>query len=321
MKQRTFKIILFLSLTILCILSISSIFPKNNQISKDIKNNDIKTTVKYTTSSTVKAKTVSQPKAPALFRMMQNKYKLVPIPTYDGSYQLTHPKILYFKNGWNGYKYWMSMTPYPHEADIYENPSIVVSNDGSTWIVPKGLKNPVSGLPNDVKTGGHYSDSHIVMHGSTMELWYRYNPSLVNKQKKRLPNNTINIYYRKTSKDGIHWSQPQKLLKSKDGHLSLCINYEGGLYKTWYTSYKGILYYAQSRDAIKWSAPVRCLVPLPKGLKPYHQDIIKNGPKYYLLQTAERASDYTFQLFLLTSNDGIHFTNIKQIYPTNSKTL
>lgn len=321
MKQRTFKIILFLSLTILCILSISSIFPKNNQISKDTKNNDIKTTVKYTTSSAVKAKTVSQPKTPALFRMMQNKYKLVPIPTYDGSYQLTHPKILYFKNGWNGYKYWMSMTPYPHEADIYENPSIVVSNDGSTWIVPKGLKNPVSGLPNDVKTGGHYSDSHIVMHGSTMELWYRYNPSLVNKQKKRLPNNTINIYYRRTSKDGIHWSKPQKLLKSKDGHLSLCINYEGGLYKTWYTSYKGILYYAQSRDAIKWSAPVRCLVPLPKGLKPYHQDIIKNGPKYYLLQTAERASDYTFQLFLLTSNDGIHFTNIKQIYPTNSKTL
>jgi len=263
----------------------------------------------------------SNRKPPAAFNKLKDKYHLVPIPTYDGSYQLTHPKVLYFPKGWNGYRYWMSMTPYPYEHDTYENPSIVVSNDGITWSTPKGLVNPVSGLPPDFKTGGHFSDSHIVMRGNTMELWYRYNPAFPNKEKKRRANNAQNIYYRRTSTDGISWSQPQKLLESKDGHLSLCVINENNKYKIWYATYGGELFYNQSSDPTKWGAAVRCTVPLPKGLKPYHQDIIKNGSKYYLLQTAIRAKDYTFQLFLFTSNDGIHFTNPQPIIPDGSKKL
>lgn len=81
-----------------------------------------------------------EPEFTKLFNQFRGKYQLIAIPTYDGSYQLTHPKVLFFKNGWNGYHYWMSMTPYPREADIYENPSIVVSNDGISWSTPKGLK-------------------------------------------------------------------------------------------------------------------------------------------------------------------------------------
>ena len=97
------------------------------------------------------------------FAEYKSKYGLLTIPTYDGSNQLTHPKVLYFANGWHGYHYWMSMTPYPYTMDRYENPSIVVSNDGEKWVVPIGLKNPISGLPVDVKIGGHYSDPHLVM--------------------------------------------------------------------------------------------------------------------------------------------------------------
>lgn len=277
------------------------------------------------------------------FVKLQNKYQLVVIPTYDGSYQLTHPKVLYFPKGWNGYQYWMSMTPYPYEHDIYENPSIVVSNDGKTWAAPAGLTNPVSGIPEDVVTGGHYSDPQLVMRGNTMELWYRYNPSLPDdspkpsvkqssssqspstqqpvKRIRRRANNSINIYYRKTTKDGIHWTEAQKLMQSQDGHLSICVNFEGGMYKTWYATYGGNLLYSESKDALNWSSPVRCTVPLPKGLESYHQDIIKYGSEYYLLQTAEKMSDYTFQLFLLRSEDGIHFSQIEQVFPSKDMAL
>ena len=61
------------------------------------------------------------------------------IPTYDGSGQAVHPDVYYNANGWNGYRYWMAMTPYPNGNAAYENPSIVVSNDNLNWIVPPGL--------------------------------------------------------------------------------------------------------------------------------------------------------------------------------------
>lgn len=260
-------------------------------------------------------------KVPEEFLKLKNKYNLVEIPTYDGSYQLTHPKVLYFKEGWNHYQYWMSMTPYPYGNDYVENPSIVVSNDGVNWITPKGLVNPVSGVPKDVKKGGHYSDSHLVMRGNTMELWYRYNPSLPNEKNLRRPDNATNIYYRKTTTDGIHWTKAQKLLQSRKGLLSLCVNYEDSLYKTWYATYGGDLFYSQSKDAQNWSEPLLCNVPLPKGLYPYHQDLIKYNSTYYLLQTAQQRSNYTFRLFLFTSKDGIHFENPQPIYPNQNMEL
>ena len=35
------------------------------------------------------------------------------IPTYDGTNQPTHPSVVKFEQPWNGYLYWMAMTPYP----------------------------------------------------------------------------------------------------------------------------------------------------------------------------------------------------------------
>jgi len=52
-------------------------------------------------------------------------------PTYDGSGQVVNPDVVYFPSGWHGYKYWLAMTPYPNSNDDYENPSILVSNDGA----------------------------------------------------------------------------------------------------------------------------------------------------------------------------------------------
>ena len=35
-----------------------------------------------------------------------------------------HPKVLSFNKLWNGYKYWIAYTPYPHGDETKENPFI-----------------------------------------------------------------------------------------------------------------------------------------------------------------------------------------------------
>ncbi|MDD4289905.1 MAG: DUF2341 domain-containing protein [Patescibacteria group bacterium] len=87
------------------------------------------------------------------------------IPTYEDSGQAIHPDIVYFDEPWNGYSYWMVMTPYPNGNPDYENPSIVVSNDGVSWVTPDGPTNPIDSQP-----GGYNSDPDIVYDEETDNL-------------------------------------------------------------------------------------------------------------------------------------------------------
>ena len=252
------------------------------------------------------------------FAALAKAYHLALIPTYDGSNQETHPKLLYFPTGWNGYRYWMSMTPYPAGNDDVENPSIVVSNDLKTWVVPKGLKNPVTGVPADVTYGGHYSDSHLAMNGGTMELWFRAD---VGSRKTRRPVYAVDYYYRTTSADGIHWSRPKLMQSSKDMILSLAVIHSRNRYRFWYTNRSYQLMTAESGDGSRWQNVRRCDIPLPKGYAPWHQDVVSCGDRYYLLQTGIRRSNYSFALFLSESDDGVHFTRGTSFYPSGDPVI
>ena len=102
------------------------------------------------------------------------------IPTYvEESDETCHPDVLYFPEGWNGWRYWMSHTPYPNTDIAYENPSIVVSNDGINWFEPDGIINPVADVYQGTDMNNNYnSDSHLFMshYGNTMNLiWRRKN--------------------------------------------------------------------------------------------------------------------------------------------------
>ena len=124
------------------------------------------------------------------------------MPTHDGAGQTCHPSVLYFPNGWNGWKYWMAHTPYPNFQEAHEDPNIAVSNDGTTWQVPEGLTNPLDdglGRPNY-----HNSDTHLVMHGNTMVVTWR----TVDR-----PNGGQNIIYARTSADGVNWTAKTEVLK------------------------------------------------------------------------------------------------------------
>lgn len=103
----------------------------------------------------------------------------------------THPSVLYFPNKWNGHKYWMAYTPYP--VVINENPCIVVSDDGNTWVTPNGLTNPIAPPPPSPK---YNSDTELVMvTEDRMRCYWREYGGGENSR----------LLYKETG-DGINWS-------------------------------------------------------------------------------------------------------------------
>ena len=93
------------------------------------------------------------------------------IKTYEGGKnQPTHPKVLYFKNGWNGHKYWMCYTHYPNNNNNEENPCITYSDDGYNWS-EVGIANPI----DRPVSKNFFSDPHLVYREDTdtVECWYR----------------------------------------------------------------------------------------------------------------------------------------------------
>lgn len=90
-------------------------------------------------------------------------------PTYTGTNEAIHPSVtdfqtMYGMTNWNGYRYWMGMTPYTNASVTFENPSILASHDGYTWVVPNGLTNPITPPASN-------SDTELEYDPDTGRLW------------------------------------------------------------------------------------------------------------------------------------------------------
>jgi len=103
------------------------------------------------------------------------------IPTADGADQIAHPTVIDFTveyglEGWGGYRYWMSASPYPGADDYHENPCLWVSDDGTQWKMVQGLAHPLVEVPEKYrKRSVYHSDPSIVYNPRTdvIELYYR----------------------------------------------------------------------------------------------------------------------------------------------------
>jgi len=216
-------------------------------------------------------------------QIMRNAINHLHIPTYDGSNQAMHPDIIYFSNGWNYYKYWMVMTPYPFGNDRYENPSIVVSNDGKTWKVPEGLKNPLITSP----VNGYNSDTDMIYNAEKDELWIYFLRYLSDEKIVKLG--------LMRSSNGINWSNFEYLiewnLEKDDNGRSHTIVKQGSLLSLWYERGKGKditwIEYRSSDDGIKWSEPTKVNI-LQEGYNIWHLDVIYVPEKeeYWMLYCA-----------------------------------
>lgn len=135
------------------------------------------------------------------------------IPTSDGSGQAVHPDVRVLKEPWNGYRYWMAMTPYPFGDESVEMPEVIASNDGVNWEVPSGLINPIA----SVDAPGFLPDPCLIFVGDT--LWCVY-------ATRRA----------KSSTDGVNWSDEQLLTVTggfSAGALSATVEEYAGTYYLW----------------------------------------------------------------------------------------
>ena len=215
------------------------------------------------------------------------------IKTFEGSSdQPYHPSVLFFKEGWNGYKYWMVETPYPIGAlpyrDRWECPTIHVSNDGVNWNSPSDPLRPIDDLEEkEIEEKDFFSDPHLVYREGRIECFYRFS--------KKIETGYHTYLLRKTSEDGLSWSNRETLLDfmseeslSSVGDMvrSPAIIYENGEYVMWYVDTldpngnKNVCL-STSQDGYHWSSRKRCSL-IGKGINPWHIDVAKIGNQYIL---------------------------------------
>jgi hypothetical protein len=246
-----------------------------------------------------------------LVSIASNAAAALAIDTYDLSDECTHPSVIDFGTNWNGYRYWMALTPLPGGDNEFENPQIMASADGDTWVEPGAIVNPIDAWPGE---GFYNSDVNLVKDGSDLHCLYR----------------TIEagpwqgIHYR-TSSDGENWgAEGDVLAVAVNQLLSPSCILDGSTYKLWVVDESGsanVVYY-RTAAAITgaWSTKQLCTVPLPNYLEPWHIDVILVDSVFEMWVTAldSISAEKAVALFRLTSTDGIVFSNRRCILQPDS---
>lgn len=219
-----------------------------------------------------------------------NSPKRLNLESAYGDNQAYHPKVISFKKEWNGYKYWMSYTPYPHADSSKENPHIKVSNNMINWETPKGLTNPLDELENYENGKKYNSDSHLVYNENTgyLECWWRFVDDT---------DGSMTIYRRKT-KDGVKWDEKEEIIKTKRSNedwISPAIIYENNIYKIWYVNNNKI-YYKESKDLKEFSKEKLINIEYEDSVQSWHLDIIHTKKGYEMIIVAY--SDWDHRAFM-----------------------
>lgn len=225
---------------------------------------------------------------PICFKKLNAKSPLN-LETYDGGNEGLHPSCLYFKEGWNGYKFWFVFTPYKGMNDAIENPCMYVSQDGENFAPLEGA-NPLDDiiLPKEQE---YNSDPELVYNSdlNRIECWWR------RVQRDKYPTDdgkNREIIYRRFTYDGRIWSEKEVMLNLKNpfDETRLCISpaliYEDGIYRMWCSSaedfegkYRTINYYEMIDGGMM---ELKSKHHLKKGTIS-HLDVIHENSKYWLI--------------------------------------
>ena len=219
-------------------------------------------------------------------------------PTYDGSGNTIHPDVIDFwtTHGirqWNGYRFWMAHTPYPNTDDDYENPSILASHDGVTWVTPPGLTNPIYPSP----ASGWNSDTDLTYDVATGQLVLVFRGY---DQADPFP------HFVARSSDGTTWpatatrlsmTRPEEntspaLVRMSDGWAMWGVGYPSRTLRRW----------TATTPEGPWSGPISC-----SGLTSaaWHIDVCRIGEKLYALIDEGRESEPALDaLTIASSTDG-----------------
>lgn len=231
---------------------------------------------------------------------------------YDGSGQAVHPDVVYVADGWGSdsddkaWKYWMVYTPYWRAAAEWENPTIVVSDDGLYWVQPPGITNPIDAKPGGT---GLNSDPDLLIVGDTMYCYYREHDTSSGIEYLRL----------RTSADGITWGTQQAVLDTsgegllnRQNMISPAVVHNGSGWVMFYSK-QAALKKRTSADGITWGSETSVTLPSPVPSVSHVDAIYSDGRYHLILQDAgsvatSEAGEGARKLWLLKSEDGTTFT-------------
>lgn len=226
-------------------------------------------------------------------------------PTYDGTGSALHPGVLDFRqiNGgtWNGWRYWMAMTPYYNNNDTLENPSILVSSDGYTWQEPLEGMNPIYPWPG----ASYNSDTDIEYDPSTDELVLIY----------KGPGPEFNPRVARSA-DGVTWPAAATAFAwpnvANEQVSPALIRLPDGTWACWTNKFPtpaAISYWTAPDPLGPWSGPTACTGFHRMG---WHLDVTHVGGIYYML-----IFEQTSNLWAATSRDGYTWaSNTTQLMTT-----
>ncbi len=229
----------------------------------------------------------------------------------EGNNEVVHPDVLYFENGWKGYKYWMVFTPFPESQTQYENPSICVSQDGLNWTTPPGLLNPVvAPFPDSFNPNDYYhSDPDLIMSSdlTTMYIFWREHTGWRYE--------TLNYIY---STDGINWSDTVPVLvvdgSNTEKIISPSLVRDNDNIKMWTVDTKTSPRTIRMRTSISltnsWSEPIATdLTIINDNIEIWHLDVTFIDNKYYMLASVGSSGNPRGgDLYLAVSDNGINWT-------------
>lgn len=204
------------------------------------------------------------------------------LSTYDGGNQGLHPSCLYFKDGWNGFKFWFVFTPYKDMNDAIENPCVYVSNNGVDF-TPIETANPLDDitLPKEQE---YNSDPELVYNSDMdrLECWWR---RVQTSEYPTEEGKNRELIYHSYTTDGKYWSDKELILNYKNkingtlGVISPALIYEDGTYKMWavcsedeYAKNRFVDYY----EMLAGGSMVRKIHTLIKEARLSHIDVIKD---------------------------------------------
>lgn len=247
------------------------------------------------------------------FKLMRNSVSKIALMSSDEyieeiyPFNACHPKVLDLgAEGWNGYRYWVSYTPYPSDFDYYENPHVVATNDFINYSNILHFEYPLENYEKSVRFN---SDSCIVYNDDLdrMELIWRYTDY----------ESDYMALYMRSSEDGVNWSEAEIIYETYYSEsydmVSPAVIYEDGKYKVWYTSESDI-YYRELANG-EWSDPAETSVECEDGACIWDIDVIKTDKGYELLATG--SDDYydreNMNLYYARSQDGMSWGTAEAI--------
>ena len=238
--------------------------------------------------------------APALDTTLQ----VIHVVTPDGSGEVNHPDVVVAPQGWGRHRLYLALTPYPKGVDRHENPSVYAGNDGVSWTVEPGAKNPVQ-----TPEKGHLSDPALVFDTEARELWLYY--------RQVFDSNRV---YLTRSAEGTRWSAPVEVAAAPNQDLiSPSVVYRGpGDWQMWSVnagvagcaSDTGTVERRTSVDGLHWSdpTPVMLAPPGPGRLSVWHLQVewVPEFRRYWAIFNARPSgSCRTTVVFVAESADGV----------------